>query len=116
MYLKEEFYKLIIRGLLRVIHDLHRFGMAGISVAYLPVRRILYMTPCIPGDDCHHPRLLLQEILDSPEASAGKEGSAVSTCRQYLRYEVERYRIDAVTCILRGEPFSGEDMTEVSAA
>jgi hypothetical protein len=69
---EEDLQQRPVAHLLRVVRDLHRFGVAGEAAADHLVHRGLLGTAGIARDRLRHALHALEDALDAPEAAAGE--------------------------------------------
>ncbi|MPM90975.1 hypothetical protein SDC9_138099 [bioreactor metagenome] len=103
-----------IVGPARIVNHFHRFGMAGPAGADHRVGREGRLAAGVAADCGDDAGLIPEEFLHAPEAAAGENRAPQP--RGTLGLENQRDGIHAVTHVLAGQFFAGEDMAEVSAA
>lgn len=92
--------------------------MARAVAAYLFVRRGRDAAARIARFDGDNAGCLLHVVFHTPETPSGENSRFVAVCGfgPCLRNEFQRYGIDAVAGVLRGESFAGKDVAEMASA
>ena len=69
MHLEESFEELPVCNEIRIINDSHSLSMHGVTLADLPIVRIICPPLLISGFSCENTRCLLKGVFDTPEAA-----------------------------------------------
>jgi len=115
MNLEEQFAQLLILGFLGVVRDLDYFGVACVRPAYIPVRRLVQVSPHVsdPGEDDSW--FALEPVFNAPKTPC-REVRLFQFGFLFLWNKKKGDRVDAMPDVFISQPLTRKHVAKMPAA